>query len=207
MVQTRRAADYEEKQQNIRQNAAAVFADLGMEKASMSQIAARSQVSKALLYHYYPSKAELIFDIIYSHLNELYDAIEKVAIESQDLPAPERLRLLVHQILECYRDADDKHQMQINSRSSLPDDKIKQISAIERKIVLLVADIIDDIHPDLNQGKPLLKPVTMSLFGMLNWVYMWFQADGPISRAEYADLSTTLFLEGLKGISNKKPNS
>ncbi|HLS17633.1 MAG TPA: TetR/AcrR family transcriptional regulator [Paenalcaligenes sp.] len=203
MVQTRRAADYEEKQQNIRQNAAAVFADLGMEKASMAQIAARSQVSKALLYHYYPSKAELIFDIIYSHLNELYDDIKKVANETQDLAPEERLRRLVHQILECYRDADDKHQMQLNSRSSLPDDKIKEINEIERKIVRLISDVIQDIHPDLNKEKPLLKPVTMSLFGMLNWVYMWFKPNGPISRSDYADLSTTLFLEGVKGITNR----
>src|SRR5690625_236646 len=100
MLQTRGAADYEEKQQNIRQNAAAVFADLGMEKASMAQIAARSQVSKALLYHYYPSKAELIFDIIYSHLNELYDDIKKVANSTQDMATEERLRQLVYLILE-----------------------------------------------------------------------------------------------------------
>lgn len=200
MEQIRRAADYEEKQQNIRQNAAAVFADLGMEKASMAQIAARSQVSKALLYHYYPSKAELIFDIIYSHLNELYKEIKSVAEATADLPPQERLRKLVHQILECYRDADDKHQMQLNSRSSLPEDKIEKINQIERKIVRLVSSIIEEIHPDLNANNPLLKPITMSLFGMLNWVYMWFKPNGPISREDYADLSTTLFLEGLKGL-------
>src|SRR5690625_2414882 len=98
-----------------------------MEKASMAQIAARSQVSKALLYHYYPSKAELIFDIIYSHLNELYDDIKKVANETQDLAPEERLRRLVRQILECYRDADEKHQTQLYSRTSLPEDTIKDI--------------------------------------------------------------------------------
>jgi len=200
MEQIRRAADYEEKQQNIRQNAAAVFADLGMEKASMAQIAARSQVSKALLYHYYPSKAELIFDIIYSHLNELYEVIKNAAEATAELPPQERLRKLVHQILECYRDADDKHQMQLNSRSSLPDDKIEKINEIERRIVRLVSAIIEEINPGLGNNNPLLKPVTMSLFGMLNWVYMWFKPNGPISRADYADLSTTLFLEGLKGI-------
>src|SRR5699024_10671281 len=158
MVQTRRAADYEEKQQNIRQNAAAVFADLGMEKASMAQIDARSQVSKALLYHYYTNNDEIIFDIVYSHLNKLYNAIKNVANSTQDMAPEERLRQLVHQILECYRDADDKHQMQLNSRSSLPDVKIREINKIERKIVRLISDVIQDIHPDLDKEKPLLKP-------------------------------------------------
>ena len=54
-----RAADFEEKQRVILDHAAQVFADQGMEKASMSQIATVAQVSKALLYHYYPSRKQL----------------------------------------------------------------------------------------------------------------------------------------------------
>ena len=51
-----RASDFEEKQHGILMSAAAVFAEQGMEKASMAQVASHSNVSKALLYHYYPSK-------------------------------------------------------------------------------------------------------------------------------------------------------
>jgi microcystin degradation protein MlrC len=40
----------------------------------------------------------------------------------------------------------------------------------------------------------------MSLFGMLNWVYMWFRPGGPVSREEYADLATRLILEGVKAV-------
>ena len=61
-----RAVDFEEKQRGILVSAAAVFAEMGMEKASMAQIAAHSNVSKALLYHYYPSKDALIFDVRYN---------------------------------------------------------------------------------------------------------------------------------------------
>ena len=51
-----RASDFEEKQHGLLMSAAAVFAEQGMEKASMAQVASQSNVSKALLYHYYPSK-------------------------------------------------------------------------------------------------------------------------------------------------------
>jgi hypothetical protein len=40
----------------------------------------------------------------------------------------------------------------------------------------------------------------MSLFGMLNWVYMWFREGGPITREEYADIATTLMLGGVKDV-------
>ena len=61
-----RAVDFAEKQHAILVAAASVFAEQGMEKASMAQIALRAQVSKALLYHYYPSKDALIFGIVHT---------------------------------------------------------------------------------------------------------------------------------------------
>ena len=70
-----RASDFEEKQHSILKSAAAVLAEQGMDKASMAQIANHCQVSKALLYHYYPSKNELLFAIIHTHLVELEAAL------------------------------------------------------------------------------------------------------------------------------------
>lgn len=195
-----RAADFEEKQRSILINAAAVFAEMGMEKASMAQIALRSKVSKALLYHYYPSKEALIFDIIHSHLEELDQALEVVEEDSRGEPAETRLRKLVRQILECYRDADDMHKVQLNRSGSLTEEQAQEINLLERRIVRRISGVIRDINPQLEENRPLLKPVTMSLFGMLNWVYMWFRPDGPVSREEYADIVTTLVLEGVKAI-------
>ncbi|MDO4230778.1 MAG: TetR/AcrR family transcriptional regulator [Lautropia sp.] len=195
-----RAADFEEKQQAILVNAAAVFAELGTKKASMEQIAERSKVSKALLYHYYSSKNALIFDIIHSHLVELADSLEQALENNKDLPPQQRLRIAVHQILDCYRDADDKHKVQLSYSASLPAKQKAEIQLIERRIVQAVSGVILEIAPTLNDRKPLLKPVTMSLFGMLNWVYMWFRPDGAVSREEYADIATTLILGGVKEI-------
>ncbi|ACP26369.1 putative transcriptional regulator, TetR family [Sinorhizobium fredii NGR234] len=193
-----RAIDFEEKQRGILASAAAVFAEMGMEKASMAQIAAHSNVSKALLYHYYPSKDALIFDIIRSHLTELDAEIE--AVDRPELAPGERLRLLVRQVLENYRDADDQHKVQLNGTSALSAEQMAEIHAIERRIVKRFSTVISAINPDLNKDRPLLMPVTMSLFGMMNWVYMWFRPDGPISRDDYADVATTLILEGIKAV-------
>lgn len=195
-----RAADFEEKQLHILNSAASVFAELGMEKASMSQIAARSDVSKALLYHYYPSKGALIFDIVHSHLKELSEAVEQAVEENKNASPEIRLRQIVSQILECYRDADNHHKVQLNSHGSLPEEEQQEIDKLERKIVLHVSETLREINPAINDERPLLKPVTMSLFGMLNWVYMWFKPNGPITREEYANLATTLILEGLRNI-------
>ncbi|MFV0302855.1 MAG: TetR/AcrR family transcriptional regulator, partial [Paracoccus sp. (in: a-proteobacteria)] len=76
-----------------------------------------------------------------------------------------------------------------------------EIHAIERRIVRRFAAVLREINPDLdNSERPLLQPVTMSLFGMMNWVYMWFKDGGRISRDDYADVATTLILEGIKSV-------
>ena len=73
--------------------------------------------------------------------------------------------------------------------------------AVERGIVKRFSAVLDQINPDLNtRDRPLLMPVTMSLFGMMNWVYMWFKDGGRISREDYADVATTLILEGIKAV-------
>ena len=193
-----RASDFEEKQRGILDSAAAVFAEMGMEKASMAQIARHSNVSKALLYHYYPSKDALIFDIVRTHLTEL-DA-EIAAADRPDLPPAQRLRRLIHRVIESYEGADNRHKVQLNSAGTLSPQQTAELRTIERQIVRRFADVIRQLNTDLDRDRPLLIPVTMSLFGMLNWVYMWFRPDGPISRADYADLATTLMLEGVKAV-------
>ena len=191
-----RAADFEDKQRAILSSAASVLAEQGMDKASMAQIAGQAGVSKALLYHYYPSKDALIFDIIRTHLTELDDAVE-----SADLPGLEprsRLRALVGAVLESYRDADNFHVVQINGTPTLPRALKDDIHAIERRIVRRFSAVLRLVRPDL--PAPLLMPVTMSLFGMLNWVYMWFKDGGPVTREDYAEIATRLLLDGIGGV-------
>lgn len=196
-----RASDFEEKQHGILTGAAAVFAEQGMDKASMAQIASHCHVSKALLYHYYPGKDSLIFAIIQTHLVELEATLNAAAETSADLPPEASLRLLVGMVLEKYRGADDAHRVQLIGTAALSEDQRNEIRAVERRIVRHFSAVLRRVNPDLDRPeRPLLMPVTMSLFGMMNWVYMWFRDGGLITREDYAEVATTLVLEGVKAV-------
>jgi AcrR family transcriptional regulator len=189
------SARFRRQKRALLRSAATVFAAQGLDRASMSQIARESGVSKALLYHYYPGKDALIFDIIHSHLTDLEQAI--LSADCPQDPPAERLHRMVAAVLDCYRDADDAHKVQLNAASALAEDQRARIAEIERRIVRQFALVIGLVNPGLALNKARLMPVTMSLFGMMNWVYMWFREDGPISRADYARLATDLFLKGV----------
>lgn len=196
-----RAKDYDDKRLSLLRQAAAVFARDGYDRASMAGLASECGVSKALFYHYYASKEALLFDIISSHLEDLLEAIE--AADDAGLAPEARLEALVAALLDVYRDADAKHKLQIGAMRLLPDADQAHLKGLERQIVARFADAVKAIAPEAFEGSPLLKPVTMSLFGMLNWFYMWFREGGPVSRADYARIATRLLVGGVKDLATR----
>lgn len=197
-----RAADYDGKRKAILDRSAKLFAKNGYDRTSMAEVAAACRVSKALLYHYYVSKDELLFDILRSHLDDLVNAVRAVG---ETLPPRERLRALVGALLEAYKDADHQHKIQINELSKLAPSKRQQLIALERELVVTFSNAIGAVNRTVGSSPRLLKPVTMSLFGMMNWHYMWFREGGAMSREEYADLATQLLVEGAASLETAKP--
>jgi TetR/AcrR family transcriptional regulator len=163
----------------------------------MNKIAAACGVSKPNLYHYYKDKEELLFDVIRFHLEELLEVVE--AADHSELAPDARLRQLVAALLDAYRDADSQHNVQISSLRFLSASRQAELKAMERELVRIFSDAVRGVAPHL-EGTRMLKPVTMSLFGMLNWHYLWFKSSGPVSRADYADLVTTLFTDGTRNL-------
>lgn len=191
-----RASDFEQKRASLLASAAAVIARQGAERASMAQIAAEAGVSKALLYHYYPGRDALIFAIVETHLSALDAALAEA--DDPALPPEQRLFRLVRTVLERYRGADDAHKVQLNAAAALGPGDQEALRRIERRIVARFAGVIRALRPDL--APHLVMPATMSLFGMMNWVYLWFRDGGPISREDYARLATRIMLGGLPAV-------
>lgn len=195
-----RASDYDDKRRAILNRSAELFSEHGYDRASMNKIAEACRVSKANLYHYYKDKEALLFDVIRFHLEELLEVVE--AADKPDLPPHERLRELAGALLEAYRDADSQHNVQINSMRFLPDERQAELKGMERDLVATFSDAVVGVAPQL-KGTKMLKPVTMSLFGMINWHYLWFKPNGPVTRADYADLVTRLIIDGTRNVNGQ----
>jgi hypothetical protein len=90
--------------------------------------------------------------------------------------------------------------VQINELTALPAERQQELKTYERRLVDRFAGVLRDINPVLARRNGLLKPVTMSLFGMINWPYLWFRPGGPMSRAAYADLVTRITVDGISNL-------
>jgi TetR/AcrR family transcriptional regulator len=197
-----RATDYEEKRQSILDQSAVLFASLGYQRASMRMIADANRISKALLYHYYQDKEELLFDVLRYHFEGLLQTIELAAVPAAK--PKERLLAMVTALIEAYQGADAKHKLQINDLGVLSAQKQAQLKAIQRAIVSRFRGAVVAALPGLEAQKNLLGPVTMSLFGMINWNFLWFNPEGRLSRKQYAALVTELIVEGARKLEKPK---
>jgi AcrR family transcriptional regulator len=189
-----RANDYDRKRQGILSRSAALFAEHGYTGTSITMIAEACGVSKALMYHYYSSKDAVLFDLLQDHLQNLVAVVEAAA-QSAGEPK-EKLFAISAALLEAYRGADAEHQVQISSLKLLPSAQQEILKEMERKLVVIVSDAIADAIPHVAKKRHLLKPLTMSLFGMLNWHYLWFRDGKGITREKYARMVTGLILAG-----------
>ncbi|MCV0397499.1 MAG: TetR/AcrR family transcriptional regulator [Rhizobiaceae bacterium] len=194
-----RAKDHDDKRAAILKAAATVFARDGYDRASMAGLAVEYGVSKALLYHYYASKEALLFDVIRAHLEKLVESVE--AADRPDLPPEERLGALVSALLDSYRDADCEHKVQLTALNLLPPGEQERLKSMERRLVGIFSEAVRALRPEAFENGATLKPVTMSLFGMLNWAYLWLRDTGPVSREDYARLVTTLIAGGVSRLS------
>ncbi len=190
-----RASDYAEKRQRIRDRAAELFAERGFAASSTADIARAARCSKALIYHYFGSKEEILYDLLNAHVGALVEAAE-VAIASTTEPRA-RFRALVRAHLRLYASARAKHVLLLNELSRLAPAKRARIIALERRLVALAGSLIARVAPGLARRPKLVRPLTMSFYGLINWTYTWYRADGPLGPEAFADLASDLFLDGV----------
>ena len=161
-------------------------------------LAEASGGSKAWIYHYYPSKEAVLFDLLRSYTDDLLAVV--TAADDDALAPRDRLRALIAAILHSYDHAQSRHAAILNDLARLSAEQQHEIRAAQRQVVDVVARVLALVDPRLADRPDVLTPLTMSLFGMLNWHYRWFRSDGPLSRDDYVDMVTGLMLDGLDGV-------
>ncbi len=193
------AKDHDQKRGQILKSAAKVFAEQGFDRASMTQLARECGTSKANIYHYYDSKDAILFDILDCYLSELRDRI--CGLDLGGLEPGDRLHRVVSEILMAYQGSDHEHQVQISGMSALPEPQQALLRGYQREMVKFLSETIRANAPEVfGDDRAKLRAATMSVFGMLNWYYMWNTGAGTEAREDYARQISNLTLHGLSGL-------
>lgn len=178
--------------------AALLFAKYGYNATSIKSIAESCKVSKSLIYHYYFSKEDMLYDIAQSHINKLISIIDdcsRLKFETNQI----KLKKIISQFMIEYKTSKNRHKILIQDIEFLKPSRQKKIKSLQMKVVRSVGEILKKINPQIDEVKDLI-PVTMGLFGMINWTFTWINPSGKMTYKDVSDLFTNIFINGLKRI-------
>jgi AcrR family transcriptional regulator len=188
------AADYGDRRAAIVERAAALYAHGGFLGASIAELAQACGISKSLLYHYFSSKEDILFEVMIGHVSVLQEVVAEAA---KEVDPEKRLRALTRGFMELYVDAASRHKVLVNDLDKLPEVRRSDIVARERSLLDVLNNLLSELSPPLSQSPEQRRVMTMLYFGMINWTHTWFRADGPVTAGAVADMVVDTMLRGL----------
>lgn len=192
-----RSATYDQQRDEILARAAELFADRGYPGTSMNEVAAACGVTKPALYHYFRDKDALLAAIAQNHVDHLEAVVAEVC--TLGLQPQAHLRQLIVSFVRDYAHSQHEHRVLTQDVKFLPAPERKQVLDAERRVVAAFADAIAAVRPGLDSAG-LHKPLTMLLFGMMNWLFTWLRPDGRLTHDAMSDIVADLFFGGLQAV-------
>jgi len=187
-----RSDDYEAKSQTIMDCAAALFAKEGYPSAKMQDVAKACGATKSMLYHYFPTKDDLLFAILMEHLEHVLHSVEE-AIATPGTPRA-RLTAMVQVYTQKSAQSRRRHMVAMQDVKYLPKPRQAPLIELQRRLTEDVAGLLRELNPGLPEA--VYKPYTMMLIGMLNWTDAWYRPGGVVKPQELCERISRLFLKG-----------
>jgi AcrR family transcriptional regulator len=186
---------YDQKLEFILRTSARIFAEKGYHSTSMRDISRATEVSLAGLYYYCKSKEELLFLIQDNCFGHVHERLQERLRETSEPVG--KLRLVIENHLSFF--AANMAEMKVLSHEadSLEGEMRAHVSGKKQQYTKLVRRILSEVQAQ-NDTRPKvdLTVATYALFGMMNWIYNWYDPRGHLSVNELVDNITRLFLSG-----------
>jgi len=196
---------YDEKLQQILKTSAKIFATKGFHRTSIRDIARATGMSLAGLYYYFRTKEELLYLIQERCFLTLLQKWEGGNAPHTDVRS--RICLFAENHLGFF--LHNMYEMKVMAREdeSLTGEFQEKILILKRRYVKILMDLIKELQSQESGPGFDLRTATFSLFGMMNWVYTWYNPKRDRSLSELLDQMLRIYFLGLlKGGEMQKPS-
>lgn len=181
--------------EKIIETAAILFKEKGYAGTSVQDIADNLGVTKAALYYYFQSKEEILWEIIDRTMNTAEQRMQELM--KQEMPLIERIkRIILNHIMSVL---DDSPYMTVffSERARLSPEKLKAINTRRRNYEECIANFIRQGIKENVINSVNVLPTVYGILGMCNWLYQWFNPQGPCKPEEIASIYSEIILDGL----------
>ncbi len=174
-----------------------VFCEKGYEGASIRTIARRSRVSLAGLYYYVHSKEQLLYLIQKQSFATLLDLWQQRL--QQAGPDPEqRLRLFIRKHIGYFLAHPEAMKVLSHESESLKPPYAGEVADLKRAYYRQCRNVLEDLKRARKLRHLNTRVAVLSLFGMMNWIYTWYNPRVDPEADVLAGQMADLFLRGLQ---------
>lgn len=174
---------------------AKLFADRGYLETSMDDIAAAAKVTKGGIYHYFGSKTDILYFICSTYVDlDLENLEQSLSTIGTDA---ERIRFIIFRHIRHYTTHVFAAKTLLNEAYNLPVRYFKEVKAREKQYFGIVAGVLSQ-YPNVRGRKDIVTALTFALFGMMNWIYSWYNPRGSIKPEELSQLIYEIFTAGIE---------
>src|SRR5262245_15939289 len=188
---------YDQKLVHVLKTSAAVFAQKGYHKTSMRDISRATKMSLSGLYYYFSSKEELLFLIQDYCFSTVIDDCRRL-LRGVDDPV-RRLKLLIENHLNYFVQNMNEMKVLSHEATSISGDLFRKVNTRKRQYVDLAMSLVSELARKYCVDNVDVRVATFSLFGMMNWIYNWYDARKDVDVAGLSRNITRLFLSGFLG--------
>jgi len=186
---------YDQKLEFILRTAARIFAEKNYHSTSMRDISRATNVSLAGLYHYCKSKEELLFLIQDNCFGRVLERLEQRLQGVEDPIA--RLGIFIENHLSFFAANMSEMKVLSHEAESLRGDLYTHVSTRKDRYTKLARKILCEVQESQESKEPIdLTVATYALFGMMNWIYNWYDPQGKLKVSDLASNVMKLFLNG-----------
>jgi hypothetical protein len=106
---------------------------------------------------------------------------------------------VVKRFLQTYESSATRHIALLHSTQFLSEVQRGLVVERQRQVVSALGDMLSEAYPSRVHAKNKV-PLTMMLFGMINWMFTWMKPDGELGYDEMAPIVADLFMGGLPAV-------
>lgn len=195
------AARSGEKLEHLLAAAADLMARQGYDQTSIRHVARETGFSLAGMYYYFENKEDLLYQIQHRTFASLLEEQERAMAE--DGKPDEKLRRLLRNHLSYFTRHFNELKVCTFELQSLQGDRYRTIERLRRRYFRCTAEVVGEMmglegrQIDRNRS---VRHHTLFIFGVLNWIFMWFdpERDGPAEKL--CDEVISMVLHGLVGV-------
>ncbi len=178
--------------------AARVFAERGYHQTSMRDLARASGVSLAGLYYYVESKEELLYLIQRRNFERVIAGMRERLIDATD--PVDRLMKFIDNHLDYFASHMAEMKVLSHEAGALSGEALSTVEEMKREYVRALMDILADIEETHGPAHANRRVAAYSLFGMMNWIYNWYDPLGDLGVELLAQNIGRIFLGGYVGL-------